>query len=207
MAALNTHRRKEHQFIRRETTTKRQKQVDGRAHSVDGLPICKHCGSELTRWPQRLKHTGRQLYPSMQNVTYSHHNQVEEMTTLKTLQVARMLLKEGFYLQTCRSKICVGYHMLSLQRDSFNKGATCVQKWMAHPHFVKTHIRRSHEDYRQRHEHSAQLRAKQYAYVLGTSTRCALCMAKVQNKFAHGAAQCSSLYGRCCEIPYGRSQT
>ena len=137
MAALNAHRCKAHQFIGRETTTKMQKQVDRYLNSVDGLPICKHCGRKFTRWPQLLQHIGRQLCPTWQASAHSLHLQDGEaelrghedagghepltakpvLFTLRTGQLR--LLPEAWpplgHLQQ-RCHLC--------------------NQWLAHPHFI-----------------------------------------------------------------------
>ena len=72
-------------------------------------------------------------------------------------------------------------------------------QWMVHPHFVKTHVRRSHDEYWQRHEHTAQLLAKQYAFVLGTNARCYFCNAQVRCKTTH-AWHCPIFFQLCMAV-------
>ena len=200
MAALNAHRRREHQFFKQNITTKMQKRVDRFAHSVDGLPICRHCGRKFSRWPQLLQHIGSQLCPTLYNADRQPGlNFVSYPEVFHAGDNERLLLDPNAVLATLKARDLRSLRHGDLSLGHLSQRCHLCNQWMAHPHFVKTHVRRSHDVYWQQHEHTAQLLAKQYAFVLGTSTRCSLCNAQVRCKATH-AWHCPIFFQICMAV-------
>ena len=176
-----------------------QKQVDRFAHSVDGLLICRHCGRKFSRWPQLLqhKHIGSQLCP----VLYNDDRQpgLNSMCCPEVFHAGvneRLLPDQNAVLAALKARDL--RYLRHGDPPLWHLAQRChlCNQWMAHPHFVKTHVRRSHDGYWRQHEHSAQLLSKQYAFVLGTSTRCSLCNAQARCKATH-AWRCSIFFQIC----------
>ena len=200
MAALNAHRRKEHQFIKQPMTTKMQKRVDRFSHSVDGLPICRHCGRKFSGWPLLLQHIGGHQCPALHNAARSPGlNPLSDPDVQHAGDNERVLSAPNAMLATLKAQDLRSLRHGGLSLGHLSQRCHLCNQWMAHPHFVKTHIRRSHDEYWQRHEHTAQLLAKQYAFVLGTNARCYFCNAQVRCKTTH-AWHCPIFFQLCMAV-------